>query len=73
MLRIECVFNSCSFHVLCTQQIYILNEFDIRDTEFVKKCISRSNVVINMIGQRTETMNFKYEEVHVDWPTKLAQ
>lgn len=54
-------------------QINIKNGFDIRDDAMVKKAISRSNVVINLIGQRQETMNFGYEDVHHAWPKKLAQ
>ncbi|KAG1674228.1 hypothetical protein FOA52_013848 [Chlamydomonas sp. UWO 241] len=54
-------------------QIIILNEFDIKDDDMVRKAIARSNVVINMVGQRTETMNFKYEDVHEAWPKRLAQ
>lgn len=53
-------------------QIVFVPQFDIRDDALVKKAISRSNVIINLIGQRTETMNYKYEEVHADWPKKLA-
>jgi hypothetical protein len=54
-------------------QINIKGGFDIRDDAMVKKAISRSNVVINLIGQRQETMNFGYEDVHHAWPKKLAQ
>lgn len=53
-------------------QIVLVNDFDIRDDAAVKKLISRSNVVINLIGQRTETMNFKFEDVHQEWPKRLA-
>ncbi|GAX76358.1 hypothetical protein CEUSTIGMA_g3804.t1 [Chlamydomonas eustigma] len=53
-------------------QIVFVPNFDIRDETVVKEAISRSNVVINLIGQRTETMNFKYEEVHSEWPKRLA-
>jgi len=53
-------------------QIVFLPQFDIRDDAAIKRAISRSNVVINLVGQRTETMNFKYEDVHADWPKKLA-
>lgn len=54
-------------------QIVLIPQFDIRDEEFVKKAISRSNVVINLVGQRTETMNFKYEDTHTDWPKRLSK
>ena len=61
-----------SLACLVLMQIVFVPQFDIRDDALVRKAISRSNVVINLIGQRTETMNYKYEEVHADWPKKLA-
>lgn len=54
-------------------QIVMLREFDIRDDAAVKKAISRSNVVVNLVGQRMETMNFKFEDTHIAWPTRLAK
>eukprot|EP01025_Chloroclados_australasicus_P010682 TRINITY_DN14429_c0_g1_i3.p1 TRINITY_DN14429_c0_g1~~TRINITY_DN14429_c0_g1_i3.p1 ORF type:complete len:354 (+),score=39.03 TRINITY_DN14429_c0_g1_i3:50-1063(+) len=39
----------------------------------IKYAISKSNVVINLIGQNTETWNFGFNEVHVDFPRKLAE
>lgn len=54
-------------------QIVMLSDFDIRDEDHVKYSISRSNVVINLIGQRMETMNFKFDDVHVKWPETLAK
>ena len=51
----------------------LLGDFDIRDDAAVKKAISRSNVVINLVGQRAETMNFSFEDAHVTWPKKLAK
>lgn len=57
---------------LWVKQIVIVPEFDMRDDALVRKLISRSNVVINLIGNRTETMNFKYEDTHQDWPKRLA-
>jgi hypothetical protein len=43
--------------------IITLQEFSIRDEAAVKKVISKSNVVINLIGQKTETWNFGFKEV----------
>ncbi len=51
----------------------MLGEFDIGDPDAVEYAISRSNVVINLIGQRLETMNFNFEDVHVKWPERLAR
>eukprot|EP00892_Ulva_mutabilis_P007121 jgi/Ulvmu1/4781/UM020_0066.1 len=52
--------------------IVTLENFSIRDEEFVKYSISKSNVVINLIGQNTETWNYGFKEVHEDWPRRLA-
>ncbi len=54
-------------------QIVLLPEMDIRDDDLIKKAISRSNVVINCVGMRLETMNWSFEEVHVDFPKRLAK
>lgn len=54
-------------------QIVMLEQFDIRDEAAIKRAISQSNVVINMVGQRMETMNFSYEDVHARWPERLAK
>jgi NADH dehydrogenase (ubiquinone) 1 alpha subcomplex subunit 9 len=40
-----------------------LQDFSIRDGDFIKKSISKSNVVINLVGQYTETWNYNFEEV----------
>ena len=60
-------------HTCATPQIVLLGEFDIQDEDMVKYAISRSNVVINLIGQRKETMNFDFNEVHVNWPQRLGK
>ncbi len=65
--------DECGFCAPDRMQIVFLPEFDIRDEAIIKKAISRSNVIINLIGQRTETMNFNYEEVHAEWPKRLAK
>ena len=54
-------------------QVVLLGEFDIRNEALVEKAISRSNIIINCVGVRTETMNFSYEEVHADFPARLAK
>lgn len=39
-------------------QIVLLKDFHLRDDDAVRKAISKSNVVINLIGSRRETRNF---------------
>ena len=43
--------------------IITLQDFSIRDDDLVRQCISKSNVVINLIGQNTETWNYGFDEV----------
>jgi hypothetical protein len=58
---------------LLLAQIVLLGDFDIRDEEAVRYAVSRSNVVLNLVGQRSETMNFGFDEVHTAWPERLAK
>ena len=37
------------------------------------RAVSRSNLVINCVGADQETWNYGFEEVHVDWPARLAK
>jgi len=46
--------------------------FDIRDVESVKTAISRSNVVINLIGNTYETRYYSHEDINVKVPKMLA-
>lgn len=54
-------------------QVVMLREFDIRDDASVKYAISRSQVIINMIGSRVETMNWSFDMTHNEWPARLAK
>jgi NADH dehydrogenase (ubiquinone) 1 alpha subcomplex subunit 9 len=54
-------------------QIALLPELNIRDDDHLRKAISRSNVIVNCVGMRLETMNWTYEDVHVDFPKRLAK
>ncbi len=54
-------------------QIVLLPHLDIRDDEQIKRAISRSNVVVNCVGMRLETMNWSFEDVHVEFPKRLAK
>lgn len=54
-------------------QIVLLPELDIRNDDDIKRAISRSNVVVNCVGLRLETRNFTFQDVHVDFPKRLAK
>lgn len=45
--------------------IITLDDFSIRDDQKIRDSISKSNVVINLIGQNTETWNYKFKEVRL--------
>ncbi|KAL2613015.1 hypothetical protein R1flu_024707 [Riccia fluitans] len=48
-------------------------KFDCRDEESIKAAISRSNVVINLIGRDFETHNFSFDELNVSIPDRLSR
>eukprot|EP00468_Gymnochlora_sp_CCMP2014_P008285 CAMPEP_0167762728 /NCGR_PEP_ID=MMETSP0110_2-20121227/12945_1 /TAXON_ID=629695 /ORGANISM="Gymnochlora sp., Strain CCMP2014" /LENGTH=381 /DNA_ID=CAMNT_0007649667 /DNA_START=8 /DNA_END=1153 /DNA_ORIENTATION=- len=48
-------------------------KFDIRDQESVEKAVSKSNVVINCIGNPWETRNFTYRQTYVDTNEAIAK
>ncbi|PSC72673.1 NADH dehydrogenase [ubiquinone] 1 alpha subcomplex subunit mitochondrial [Micractinium conductrix] len=54
-------------------QVVMLPNFSIRDDEFVRRAIARSDLVINCVGATQETWNYKFEEVHIEWPARLAK
>ncbi|CAH2063430.1 unnamed protein product, partial [Iphiclides podalirius] len=51
----------------------LFTPFDIRDEESIAKAVRYSNVVINLIGRDYETKNFKYMDVHVEGPRRIAR
>ncbi|WP_411018755.1 hypothetical protein, partial [Salmonella sp. s24813] len=51
----------------------IFMEWDARDKESIKRAISHSDVVINLVGREWETSNYKFEEVFVTIPQQIAK
>ncbi|CAH0628980.1 unnamed protein product [Chrysodeixis includens] len=51
----------------------LFTPFDIRDEQSIAKSMQYSNVVINLVGRDYETKNFKYMDVHVDGPRRIAR
>jgi len=39
-------------------------EYDLKDRNSITRAMARSNVVINLVGQRRETINYSYDDVH---------
>ncbi|KAK9824102.1 hypothetical protein WJX72_007754 [[Myrmecia] bisecta] len=54
-------------------QIVYLKDFKLRSDEAVRHAIHRSNVVINLLGIEKETMNYTFDEVHVDFAQRIAK
>lgn len=47
--------------------------FDMADLDSIRRCVAKSNVVINCIGSKVETSNYSYNDVHDKIPYRLAQ
>ena len=74
--RIVSAWSAFPLHGLsrpCSPQMVLLSDFNIRSDDEIRRAISRSNVVVNCIGMRLETKNFTFQDVHVDFPTRLAK
>ncbi|KIY95832.1 NADH dehydrogenase (ubiquinone) 1 alpha subcomplex 9 [Monoraphidium neglectum] len=54
-------------------QVVIIKEWSMGDDEMTRYALSRSQIVINLIGANYETRNFSYDDVHATWPRHLAQ
>lgn len=50
----------------------LLKDFNVFDDEQLKRAVSRSNLVINLLGMDKETMNFSFEDVHIEAAKKVA-
>ena len=49
-----------------------LKDFDVFNDSELEKAVSRSNLVINLLGVDKETMNFTFEDIHVTAAKKVA-
>ena len=47
--------------------------FTIRDKELIEKAVSRSNIVINLLGTDWESKNFTFHDVHVAATEHIAE
>jgi NADH dehydrogenase (ubiquinone) 1 alpha subcomplex subunit 9 len=54
-------------------QVVTLRDWHLRDDDATKRALDKATVVVNLIGQTVETRNFTYEQVHTEWPEKLAK
>ena len=54
-------------------QMVKVKNFNARDDESIRHLIHRSNLVVNCIGIQKETMNWSFQETHVDIAAKIAE
>lgn len=54
-------------------QMVQVKSFNARDDDSIRHLIHRSNLVINLIGIQKETMNWSFQETHIDIAAKIAQ
>ena len=54
-------------------QIIQYRDFDSRSDDQIRDAIKRSNLVINLIGIDKETMNWSFEETHIDVAQRIAK
>lgn len=50
----------------------LLPKFDVTDRQELQKAVSRSNIVINLVGAQMETWNFSFRDVHVEIAKRIA-
>ena len=54
-------------------QINKVKDFNARDDASIRHLIHRSNLVINLIGIQKETMNWSFDETHIDVAARIAE
>lgn len=50
----------------------LLKDFNVFDDKQLERAISRSTLVINLLGMDKETMNYTFEDVHIEAAKKIA-
>lgn len=50
-----------------------LGNSDLRDPEHIARAISKSQLVINLVGADRETWNYSFEDVHVGIPQRITE
>jgi len=46
---------------------------ELKDEDSIRRAVSHSNIVINLIGRGVETSNFSYEDVNITGPQTIAR
>lgn len=47
--------------------------YNLNDMDSIRKAITYSNVVVNLVGRDWETKNFKFNDVHVEGARNIAR
>ena len=66
-------YDQCFHDISFLLQMVKVKNFNARDDDSIRKLIHRSNLVVNLIGIQKETMNWSFQETHVDIAAKIAQ
>ena len=45
----------------------------MKDEDSIRKAVSHSNIVINLVGRGVETSNFSFEDVNITGPQTIAR
>jgi len=51
----------------------LFSPFELIDEESIRRAVSHSNIVINLIGRNFETNNYSFEKVHIEGPQRIAR
>lgn len=51
----------------------LFTPYELRDEESIRRSLTHSNVVFNLIGREHETLNYNFDDVHVEGPRRLAK
>jgi len=53
--------------------VVIPMEWDLRSESTIHECVRHSDIVYNLLGRDYETKNFKFDDVHVSGPRRIAR
>jgi NADH dehydrogenase (ubiquinone) 1 alpha subcomplex subunit 9 len=66
-------YNALRLRVVGDLGQVLFSPFHLRDEESIRKAITHSNVVFNLIGREFESRNFTFDDVHVHGARRLAK